>query len=339
VTLDLLALSGGGANGAFGTGFLRGWGEIEGGEYARPEFDLLTGISTGALIAPFAFTGRYEEVDELYRNPAEDWAVKRSGALLGGGPSLLNPDKLWDELRARVSGDLLGDLARGRREHRMMLIGTIDADLGMQRVWNGAELAIAAQASGDPKRLHDVIIASASYPGAFPAVEIDGHLHIDGGMGAIFAAGVDAAWLHRAAAAWVRYVGKDVKPPKVRIWIVLNNRLRVPPSTMQPSWLATMGRGMDVGNRISSQALVGAYINGAARVSAETGWPIEVRYVAIPDQVELPESNSAFDKAYMRALSDMGRAMGKDPASWRTAIPESAWPDDVPLQPEITEGS
>jgi hypothetical protein len=337
VTIDLLAISGGGSNGAFGTGFLRGWGEIEQGPFIRPEFDLLTGISTGALIAPFAFTGRYEQIDEIYRNPADDWAVKRSGALIGGGTSLLKPDKLWDQMRGLVSGDLLADIAKGRREHRMMLIGTIDADLGMQRVWNGAELAIAAQESGDASRLHDVIIASASYPGAFPAVEIDGHLHVDGGMGSLFVAGIDATWLQRAATAWTLVMGKEQKPPNVRIWVIVNNRLQVPPTTLQPTWLSTMGRGMDVGSRISSQILITAFINGAARASARTGWELEVRYVAIPDRIQLPESKSAFDKNFMRKLSDVGRAMGKDPASWQTSIPESEWPRDVELQP-ATDG-
>jgi len=337
LVIDMLALSGGGPNGAFGTGFLRGWGEAVDAEARRPAFDLVTGISTGAIIAPFAFSGtdaRIVEIDELYRNPKDDWTKKRSGALLFGGPSLLEGDGLWRDLRDRVQGDLVREVSQGRREHRMMLIGTIDADLGLQRVWNGAEIAQAAEASGDAADLHRVIIASASYPGAFPAVEIDGHLHVDGGMGALFIAGIDGLWLERAVEAWRAYVGDTKAPPRLRIWIIVNNRLQVPATTTQPTWLGTMGRGMDVGSRIASQVLVGSYIRAAETAGTRTGWPIEVRYVAIPDRAALPESHAPFDPTYMRALSDLGRAMGRDPASWQTDVPRTEWPRDVELQPE-----
>jgi len=337
VVINILCVSGGGSKGAFGAGILRGWGEIKEGEFVRPEFDIVTGISTGSIIASFAFIGTeqtYAAIDELYRNPGKDWAVKRSWAVLGGKSSMLDGTGLWNEIREKVSGDLVRQIADGARQKRLMLLGTINADLGRQRVWNGTRMAVEAEKSGDASRLTTTIIASASYPGAFPAVEIDGNLHIDGGMGALFIAGVDASWLRRAGQAWSRHYGSTRKTPKIRFWLLINNPLRVSPTTMTPSWLGTMTRGMDIGDRISSEILVGAYMRSAEVAASKSGWEMEVRYVAIPDLAKLPQSKSAFDKEYMRKLSDIGRTMGKDPASWQTSVPEFQWPKDVPLQPQ-----
>ena len=194
-------------------------------------------------------------------------------------------------------------------------------------------MAVDAEKGGDASRLPTTIIASASYPGAFPAVEIDGNLHVDGGMGALFVAGVDASWLRRASEAWRKHYGDSRKAPKVRFWLLINNRLQVLPTTTTPTWLGTMSRGMDVGGKISTGVLVTAYMRSAEVAARKSGWEIEVRYVAIPDGTKLPASKSAFDRDFMRKLSDIGRAMGRDPASWQTNVPESQWPTDVPLQP------
>jgi hypothetical protein len=81
--IDILVVSGGGDWGAFGAGFLKGWGRVPPGPMARPQFDIVTGVSTGALIAPFAFLGTddaIERIVQLYRYPKPDW-VKQRGFL------------------------------------------------------------------------------------------------------------------------------------------------------------------------------------------------------------------------------------------------------------------
>jgi hypothetical protein len=81
--IDILIVSGGGDWGAFGAGFLKGWGRVPPGPMARPQFDVVTGVSTGALIAPFAFLGTDETIEtivQLYRHPKPDW-VKQRGFL------------------------------------------------------------------------------------------------------------------------------------------------------------------------------------------------------------------------------------------------------------------
>ena len=86
---DILVLSGGGAKGAFGAGFMQGWGSIPPGPDARPEFDMVTGVSTGALISPFATIGTdeaYTSVADFYANPEKNWIRKRGTFYLQGGP-------------------------------------------------------------------------------------------------------------------------------------------------------------------------------------------------------------------------------------------------------------
>jgi predicted acylesterase/phospholipase RssA len=104
-TIDLLIISGGGDWGAFGAGVLKGWGRVK-GELARPQFDAVTGVSTGALIAPFAFLGDDESIErivQLYRNPAVDIATSR-GLLffLPNNPSFYLLPGLERELRTAL---------------------------------------------------------------------------------------------------------------------------------------------------------------------------------------------------------------------------------------------
>ena len=92
-TIDVLVISGGGDWGAFGAGVLKGWGRVR-GEMARPQFDIVTGVSTGALIAPFAFLGDDPSIDRivhLYRNPHKDVAVSRIAVLSAQQPVVLHP--------------------------------------------------------------------------------------------------------------------------------------------------------------------------------------------------------------------------------------------------------
>ena len=119
---DLLILSGGGAFGAFGAGFLEGWGTIENPEFARPHFDAVSGISTGAMIAPYAFVGTseaYETIVGFYENPGDRW-VKRRGFIpyLPGNVSLFDVSDLHEQIRSAVTPELIGELdelARGAK--------------------------------------------------------------------------------------------------------------------------------------------------------------------------------------------------------------------------------
>jgi len=182
-----LAVSGGGDNGAYGAGLLTGWSEA--GD--RPNFKLVTGISTGALIAPFAFLGaEYDErLKKVYTSiTADDIFVQRS--LLGGlfGDALSDTTPLFGLVAQYAGQDMLDAIAKEYARGRMLFIATTDLDARRAMVWDIGAIA----ESGDPKALelfHKVLVASASIPGAFPPimveVEVDGQrydeMHVDGG--------------------------------------------------------------------------------------------------------------------------------------------------------------
>lgn len=116
---DVLIISGGGPKGAFGAGFLEGWGTVESGPTKRPEFDAVTGVSTGALIAPFAFTGTHEayhKVADFYANPEPNWVRERGKfSFLPHHVSLFNNCHLQDTIREKVDETLVQAVAEGDR--------------------------------------------------------------------------------------------------------------------------------------------------------------------------------------------------------------------------------
>ncbi len=195
-----LALSGGGANGAFGAGFLNGWTTTG----KRPVFKFVTGVSTGALMAPFAFLGHsYDDaLREFYTTTASrDIFIVGSlftlAARLLTGEALADTGPLVTLIEQHVDAELLQRVAAAHARGRRLYIGTVDLDAQRFVVWNMGVIA----SSGDPDALalfRKVMLASASIPIAFPPVyfdvEADGRsydeMHVDGGVGArVFIAG------------------------------------------------------------------------------------------------------------------------------------------------------
>lgn len=187
--IQYLSLSGGGMNGAFGAGFLCGWT----GEGSRPTFDFVTGISAGALLAPFAFIGTNQDkaLREIYANLQPQDLFRRKGVM-----RILRDDSAFDTAPLRqllekyVTGEFLADLAREHARGRRLWIGTVNLDARRPVIWDMGAIA----ASGQPDAVElfiQVMVASAALPGAFPpvyfTVEADGQaydeLHVDGGVG------------------------------------------------------------------------------------------------------------------------------------------------------------
>lgn len=186
-TLDILAISGGGEDGAFGAGLLVGWSEAG----TRPDFEVVTGISAGALAAPFVFLGPGRDADlrdvfTKYRR-ADIYDPGLLAPLAGSG--LVDSSPLANLIAHYVDDAFLADVARERRKGRVLLIGTTNLDAQRPVLWDMGRIAM----SGQPRALdlfRKVLLASASIPGAFPpvriAVEADGRafeeLHVDGGV-------------------------------------------------------------------------------------------------------------------------------------------------------------
>src|SRR3954468_18532463 len=150
--IDILIISGGGDWGAFGAGFLKGWAKVPADNpLAKPDFTAVTGVSTGALIAPFAFLGddaSAERINHLYRNPQKDW-VKQRGMLyfLPNHISFAAVPGLERELREAVTPEMIRRLAERGADGRLLLVNTTDIDTGMPHVFDLVAEAKRAQAT------------------------------------------------------------------------------------------------------------------------------------------------------------------------------------------------
>src|SRR5581483_7162489 len=183
-----LAISGGGDDGAFGAGLLVGWS----GRGDRPEFDVVTGVSTGALSAPFAFLGRTydQQLRDIYtQTGAGDVFAKRPFVLAAiGSDALTDSAPLRSMIAHYVDQDLVQRIAEEYRKGRLLFILTTNLDQGRPVIWNVGAIA----SSNHPQArdlIVDVLLASASIPAVFPPVMLDvtvggekhQEMHVDGG--------------------------------------------------------------------------------------------------------------------------------------------------------------
>ena len=314
-TLDVLVLSGGGQHGAFGAGFLNGWADRT--DVPMPEFDVVTGISTGALIAPFAFIGTdsaLATVSEMYRHP-DQIAPERDlvGALFFRTGGLFNTSKLAETLAevydAEAVAGLQGQFARGRQ----LFIGTTDMDLGRGRVWDVAREADTT-ASG-VERLNRLLLASSAIPGVFPPVEIDNHYHIDGGITTNLLT-MDLQFM-QALAAEIEERGA-AGPVEVNLWVIVNLYLAPPVKAVDVgSFQAVSTRATGLLFALNQQETLTRLWEISEAVNAGVdGLSMQLRYAAIPDAwAAKPGSQELFDEAYMNELQDYGyeRALSDDP--------------------------
>lgn len=310
---DFLAISGGGSNGAYGAGLLCGWTEAGN----RPVFKVVTGISTGALIAPFAFVGpEYDPVlREVYtRTKTKDILTER-GVISGIFSDALSDTKpLWKTLSKYVDQKLLDAIAAEYAKGRILLIGTTDLDARRAVIWNIGEIA----SSGDPKALdvlRRIMIASAAIPVAFPPVffdvEVDGkhyqEMHVDGGaMTQVFLYPPSFKVRETAEAAGV------VRDR--RAYIIRNARLDPGWAEVERSTLTIAGRAIDA--LIFTQGIGDLY-----RISMNAqrdGIDFNLAYIPASFKVV---SKEAFDPEYMSQLFELGFGLAKKGYQWEKSPP------------------
>ena len=185
-----LAISGGGAKGAYGAGVLVGWTETG----TRPQFAIVTGVSTGALIAPFAFLGpEYDQqLKEVYTTLGTDKVIRIGNVFRSlANDALMDSSPLTETLENYINEEMIKKIAAEHRKGRRLLIGTTNLDAGRQVIWNIGLIA----GSGHPDSadlIRDILRASASIPGTFPPVyfpvesngKIYDEMHVDGGVAA-----------------------------------------------------------------------------------------------------------------------------------------------------------
>jgi Patatin-like phospholipase len=323
-TIDILVLSGGGDYGAFGAAFLRAWRERS-GEGAMPEFDIVSGVSTGALIAPFAFLGSPDDLahcENLYRNPKPDW-VKTRGilGLLPDNASLAEVPGLERDLRASVDLDFTKRIADQGGRGRMLLVNTTDLDQGRAQPFELTRAARQAIADGTLDRFHNILLASSGIPGVFPPREIDGTLFADGGITSNILYGAPANYedtlFYRFKQAFPAQPGLHM-----RYWVIFNNQVHSPPHTVQRGWLAVLARSVEVAIRASTMTSLRHLYSHADSMTVRGDGKMEVRWVAIPDDWRAP-AEGVFAEETMRDLADIGARLGADPAAWNSKPPDS----------------
>jgi predicted patatin/cPLA2 family phospholipase len=316
-----LALSGGGAYGAFGAGYLNGWSSTG----TRPVFKIVTGVSTGALMAPFAFLGA--EFDDALR---EFYTTTRTrdifvvGSLLSqlsqllGGEALADTRPLQALIERHVDDDLLFRVAEAHRQGRRMYIGTTDLDVPRFVVWNMGLIA----ASGSPDALalfRQVMLASASIPVAFPPVffqvELEpggpryDEMHVDGGVGArVFLNG----GVFRGSL--VRQRGGHGGAGHEDIFVIHNGQLVPVPEQVSRSLPAIAVRVIDASGRSAVIGDLFRIFSYAQREQAGFQW------ITIPDDVVVG-GEEIFDPAQMRSLYEAGFAMATAGGAWFTLPP------------------
>jgi len=308
-----LALSGGGADGAFGAGVLCGW--TEHGD--RPAFRMVTGISTGALIAPFAFVGPdYDHVlREVYTTLAtRDIAMQRS--LLDG----LTSDAIYDNAPLRrliekhVDEAFLARIAEEHRKGRGLILGTTNMDTQRPVIW--AMGAIAASGHPDALRLfRDVMIASASIPGVFPPVmvrvEADGteydEMHADGGTAA-------QVFLYPASFSVKKFAEEHHAERDRTVYVIRNARLAPEHAEVPRRTLAIAQRA--VSTLIKTQGVGDLYRIYLGCVRDHLSY----RLAYIPEDFANTPAEM-FDPPYMKALFDLGYQRGHAGYPWATAPP------------------
>jgi predicted acylesterase/phospholipase RssA len=314
-----LLLSGGGANGAFGSGLLNGWTKAG----TRPVFKIVTGVSTGALMAPYAFLGpKYDNaLRELYTTTRSQ-NIFVSGSLFGMisqlffGEALTDTGPLASMIAQHVDEQFVREVAQAHQQGRRLYIGTADLDAQRFVVWN---MGLIAQASyPDKVRLfRKIMLASASIPVVFPPVFFDveaggrlfDEMHVDGGVAAMvfFNAGLFSPLVARNT------IG--AAPGYDRIFVIHNGQLAPPAPTPTPRTV----RG--ISSRVLEAAGRSAVIGDLFRIyTIALREGAEYRWVTIPDDVSL-RGDEFFDPVLMTSLYELGFKRGLAGGEWNTRLP------------------
>lgn len=321
-TLDVLIISGGGDRGAFGAALLKSWAHVDDPELTRPEFDVVTGVSTGALIAPFAFLGddeSHRRVVEIYRNPRHDWAKLR-GVLffMPFRESLLVLPGLERDIERALDYEIISRLAAQAGDGRVLKINTTNVDLGIPQTWNLLNEARRAIEADETERFQTVLLASNALPGAFPPRMIDGSLHVDGGVTGNILYGHElrpTGFLHEWRA---RY--PDIDPPAIRYWVIFNNKYRPAPQVTRLRWFDVVDRSTTMSTRAATKTAMRHLHALADAARLKHGANIEVRIASIPSTWVRP-APGRFNAESMNNLADLGEQIGADPANWSTNPP------------------
>lgn len=314
-----MAVSGGGGDGAFGAGLICGWSDSG----TLPKFKLVTGVSTGSMIAPFVFLGGpyIDKLRSIYTT-ISDKDVRTMRALNGlygvvFSDAMADTTPLYNLISRYVDEQMLADLAAAYGQGRMLLVATANLDQQRPVLWNIG--AIAASGHRDALELvRKTILASAAIPAAFPPVmidvEADGHryqeMHVDAGV-------VAQTFLYPS------YIGYQVDfrsgafKRERHAYIIRNSRL-------DPNWASVNREFLTITQRSIATMIHYLGYNDLLRVYETTkrdGFDFNLAYIGT--DFNKPKVDT-FDPAYMKALFDYAFEKGRHGYVWQKAPPISA---------------
>lgn len=312
---NYLSISGGGDNGAFGAGLLTGW--TAHGD--RPKFDLVTGVSTGALIAPFAYLGPdYDPVLTAVYTQTQPSDIFLERGLLGAlfGEAMGDTTPLYGLISRYIDAELLAKIAdEYSKTNRWLLVATTNLDTGTPVIWNMGKLAQV----GTPEALslfRKILLASAAIPGIFPPVMIDvvadgknyQEMHVDGGA-------TMSVFLYPSAlgaAAREQHVLATSKTRKA--YVIRNSRIDADWKEIERDTLSIMGRA--VSQLIQSQGYGDLY-----RIYQTTQRDhVEFNLAYIGADFKFHHERE-FDRQYMNALYQYSYSLGKAGYPWAHTPP------------------
>ncbi len=312
-----LSLSGGGDHGAFGAGFLKGWSESG----SRPTFKIVSGISTGALIAPFALLGSEYDGDlETAYTTVSAADIYKMRSLLGAywRESLADNHPLQELVHKFVSDEVIDAVAQAHRNGQRLFIGTTNFDAQRPVIWN-----MGVVANSQHPEAYDifrkVLVASASIPVLFPPiffeVEFDGavyeEMHVDGGtVGQMFFYGASIGWrkvLNEAS-------GVDDPNDQSTLFLIIDGEVDPESQHVRRRLMPITTRTISTLVKVSAwSALYRMYLHSQA-----DGYGFQ--FVGLPDDYE-PGSNQPYDPTEMKRMFDIGYDMGRSGKGWRTTPP------------------
>lgn len=303
----VLALSGGGAYAAFGAGLLNGWSA----RGTRPQFTIVTGASSGALIAPFAFlgTGQDDALRSIFTSGEMENLLQSDGLMGIFGNGLYKKAPLRELIARHIDAKLLEAIAQENRAGRRLYVVTTNIDAQRTAIWDMGKIA----ASDDPGALElfrSILTASASIPGLFSPVLIDveaqgrhfAEMHVDGGVTANVLIVPEAVLLS----------GTPLFAPNARpkIYIVMNGKLAPEFEVVKDSNLPIVRRSFETSVRANTHnTLLASY-----QFIKRRNW--EFNLAAIDS--DYPQSQSSgFGTAYMRQLFEYGYQRGQSGQLWQ----------------------
>ncbi|MGD9044962.1 MAG: patatin-like phospholipase family protein [Desulfobacterales bacterium] len=311
---EILVLSGGGQNGAFGAGFLSGLAQRADNRYDL-NFDIVTGISTGALQATFAFLGPdyFDLLESFYSNLSQKdiFACRFCLSLLWSN-SIVDSAPLRTRLEDTITLDMIEEVAEAHTAGRRLFIGTLDLDHGGLVVWDMGKIALGRNQQALEK-YHEILMAATAVPVVLPPVELDytlstgqlyKGLHVDGGLRE------NLFFRH-----FMLDLGESVSA-NARLFVIVNGKIGLGYSCIDSHWVP-------IAKRTLNASFDETMFNGVLRTYLiACGNDMEFKLMRIPDDVEMEAYGYTFDNDLMQMLIEKGKELGQlDPVPWETSPP------------------